>query len=94
MIPTCYYCQVFCDVSMSRGHQLVPSVLFRRKPVENSGSIAFINLVPNPSLSLNLSECMAYGLQRQVGVPVCTAGARKVLLKRGSCILMYALVVP
>ena len=33
-----------------------------------------------------------YGLQRQAGVPVCTAGVREVLLKPGSCILMYALV--
>ena len=46
--------------------------------------LAFINL--------NLGDCMTYGLQRQEGVPVCTAGACKVLLKRGSCILMYALV--
>ena len=41
---------------------------------------------------LNLGECTAYRLQRQAGVPVCTAGASKVLLKRGSCILMYTLV--
>ena len=41
---------------------------------------------------LNLGNCTAYGLQRQAGVPLCTAGACKVLLKRGSCILMHALV--
>ena len=44
-------------------------------------------------VDLNLGDCTAYGLQRQVGVPVCTAGAGKVLLKRGSCILMYSLVM-
>ena len=44
-------------------------------------------------VDLNLGDCTAYGLQRQVGVPVCTAGACKVLLKRGSCIIMYALVI-
>ena len=43
-------------------------------------------------INLNLSNCMAYGLQRQAGVPLCTAGACKVLLKRGPCILMYVLV--
>ena len=43
-------------------------------------------------VDLNLDDCTAYGLQRQAGVPVCTAGACKVLLKQGSCILMYALV--
>ena len=43
-------------------------------------------------IELNLDDCTAYGLQRQVGVPVCAAGACKVLLKRGSCILIYALV--
>ena len=44
--------------------------------------LAFVDLVPDSfSLSLNLSDCMAYGLQRQAGVRVCTAGAYKVLLK-------------
>ena len=43
-------------------------------------------------VDLNLGDCTTNGLQRQEGVPVCTAGACKVLLKRGSCIFMYALV--
>ena len=56
--------------------------------------LAFVNLVPDSSsLSFNLGDCMAYGLQRPAGVPVCTAGAGKLLLKRGSCILMYARLV-
>ena len=49
-------------------------------------------LAPLAFVDLNLGDCMAYGLQRQAGVSVCTAGACKVLVKRGSCILMYALV--
>ena len=49
-------------------------------------------LAPLAFINLNLGDCTAYGLQRQAGVPVCTAGACKVLLKQGSCILMYALV--
>ena len=32
--------------------------------------LAFVYLVPNSSLSLNCSDCTAYGLQRLVGVPV------------------------
>ena len=41
----------------------------------------------------SFSDCTAYGLYRQAGVPVCTAGACKVLLKWGSCILMYSITV-
>ena len=33
------------------------------------------------------------GFKDRRGVPVCTVGAGKVLLKRGSCILMYSLVI-
>ena len=56
--------------------------------------LAFDDLGPDSSsLILNLGDCTAYGLQRPAGAPVCTAGARKVQLKRGSCILMYALVL-
>ena len=55
--------------------------------------LASVDVVPDSSsLSLNLGNYMAYGLQRPAGVPVCTAGARKVLLKQGPCILMYAFV--
>ena len=82
---------LFCAVSCPEVSNSYPLCSFGGKPVQTSRSTCL--LVPDSSsLNLNLGNCTAYRLQTLAGVPVCTAGARKVLLKRGSCILMYALV--
>ena len=84
---------LFCDVSCPDVSSSYPLCCFGGKPVQNSRFTCLVDVVPDSSsLSLNLGNSMAYGLQRPAGVPVCTAGARKVLLKQGPCILMYAFV--
>ena len=95
-LPVCYYGHVascFAPYCVQRSPTGTLCALSAENLSRTLAWLAFVYLVPDSSsLSLNLGDCTAYGLQRPAGVPVCTAGARKVLLKRGSCILMYSLV--
>ena len=56
---------LICVESVSRGLQLVPSVLFRQKTCpELSFYLPMLILSPNlPSPSFHLGDCTAYGLQ-------------------------------
>ena len=81
-MPVCYYGHV---ASVQRSPTCTLSALLAENLSRTLALLAFVDLVPDSlSLSFNLGDCTAYGLQRPAGMPVCTAGAGKLLLKRGS----------
>ena len=56
---------LFCDKSVSRGLQLVPSVSFGMKPVQNFCFTSILSLNP-PSPSLHLGLTGLHGLQTSI----------------------------